>query len=900
MTDRLVLVDGNSYIFRAYYGVRASLTNNKGLPTNAVFGFKNMIAQLLREINPSHCVMVFDMPGPTFRHDIYPQYKANRSATPEDLKVQFEPIFEFVETLKLPIIKMPLYEADDVIGSLAQKFSSEIEVMIISGDKDLTQLITDNVFMYDTLKSVLYKADDVVEKFGVRPELIPQYLALMGDSSDNIPGAAGIGPKSALKLLKKYGSIDGIYENINRLAGKQKQNIENARDNVSLSLSLTQIKCDIPMDDTLESFKIKPPDLEQLKQFYAKMSFRPDEFISSHTDAELTETTANQSDPKLLDYDQYKLITKSAELIKIQQELILEKEISLDLETTSLSAVEANIVGIAIAWGQNKAVYIPVAHREPVEQITLENALEILKPVFQNENLTIIGQNIKYELMVLANYKVEIKAKIEDTMLESYLLESNIPRHNLDVLAVRYLNHEMIKFEDVAGKGKNQITFDRVPIKKALVYAAEDVDATHRIHKILHPKLAKENLRNLYQDIEIPLCRALAKIERCGVKIDAIYLQDLCDQMKQELKVLEQSIFFLAGTEFNINSTQQLSTVLFDDLGLSAGKKKTKTGYSTDVSVLEKIAEEHPIGFSLLQYRTKNKLINTYLSVLPALISQKSGRIHTSYNQATTATGRLSSRNPNLQNIPIRSQDGRKIRKAFIAEPGYSIVSFDYSQIELRILAHLSEDESLLNVYNNDGDIHSETASAIFGKPIDLVTGDDRRSAKAVNFGIIYGMGAFRLAKEIGVSNKQAKLFIESYFTKYPRIKHYMDETIAFCQEHQFVQTMFNRKRLIPEINAKNKMVKTGAERVAINTRIQGSAADLIKIAMVNIFKQIEKFPSHTKMTMQVHDELVFEIHQNHQSETVKIIKDIMESAIKLKVPLIVEAGIGQNWQEAH
>ncbi|MBT4286205.1 MAG: DNA polymerase I [Deltaproteobacteria bacterium] len=900
MTDRLVLVDGNSYIFRAFYGIRATLTNKEGVPTNAVFGFKNMLAQLLRDINPTHCVMVFDMPGPTFRHEIYSEYKANRSATPDDLKVQFEPIFEFVESLNLPMIKMKSYEADDIIGSLAGKFSSEIEVMIISGDKDLTQLINDNVSMYDTLKSTLYKADDVVEKFGVKPEMIPQYLALMGDNSDNIPGAAGIGPKSALKLLKKYGSIEGIYQNINKLAGKQKQNIENSLDNVNLSLRLTQIKCDIPLDMTLDDLIIMQPDLNQLKRFYSKMSFRPDEFITGHPELDSTDQLSAQSDDKSLDYNQYQLITKSDDLIKIQKNLLLEDEITIDLETTSLLAIEAEIVGIAIAWGKNKAVYIPVAHREPIEQISIETALEILGPVFQNENLTIIGQNIKYELMVLANYKVEIKAKIEDTMLQSYLLESNIPRHNLDVLAARYLNHEMIKFEEVAGKGKKQITFDRVPVKEALTYAAEDADATHRIHKILHPKLAQENLKDLYQNIEIPLCRALAQIENCGVKIDAQYLQNLCEQMRQELKVLEQSIFFQAGKEFNINSTQQLGAVLFDDLGLSGGKKKTKTGYSTDVNVLEKIAQEHPIGFSLLQYRTKNKLINTYLSVLPTLVSKKTGRIHTSYNQAATVTGRLSSRNPNLQNIPIRSQDGRKIRKAFIAESGFSIVSFDYSQIELRFLAHLSEDESLLNVYNNNGDIHTETAAAIFGKSIDSITGDDRRAAKAVNFGIIYGMGAFRLAKEIGVSNKQAKYFIESYFARYPKIKNYMDETIAFCRENQYVQTMFRRKRLIPEINAKNNMVKTGAERAAINTRIQGSAADLIKIAMVNIFNQINDFPSQAKMTMQVHDELVFEIHQNQQQETIEIIKNIMQSAIKLKVPLIVDAGVGQNWQEAH
>ncbi|MCP4754315.1 MAG: DNA polymerase I [Proteobacteria bacterium] len=900
MNNQLLLIDGSSYIFRAFYGVRADLKNREGLPTNAVFGFKNMLFQLLKQENPSHCIMVFDKPGPTFRNEIYSEYKANREAAPDDLKVQFEPIYELNRFLNIPIIRRDGVEADDVIGSLARKFSPQIKVVIISGDKDLTQLVTDKVYMLDTMKKKLYTPNIVKEQFGVGPKLIPEYLAMTGDSSDNIPGAVGVGPKTATKLFSRFGSIEEIYRNIDSLKGKQKENIASSKDSVELSLKLTKIRCDLQFDSALDDYVRKDPDLERLKSFYQEMNFRADDFIKLHPEAGGTDTDDSDHRSGKLDYDSYELVTDRERLDEIRQILLLQKEIVMDLETTSLLSVEAEIVGISFAWEGGNPVYIPVAHTETTPQIHRETALEILRPVFQKRDLRIVGQNIKYEIMVLANYGIELEGSLHDTMIQSYLLDANLHRHNLDDLAERHLQHKTIKYQDVVGKGKKQISFAEVPLKTALHYAAEDSDVTFQIHKKLHPRLERENLGRLYNDIEIPLCRTLAKIETNGVKINVDYLKTLCDKLRNDLEMLKQKIHLQAGEEFNINSPQQVGTILFEKMGITIGKKKTKTGYSTDASVLEKIAPYQPIAYDLLAYRTKNKLVNTYLDVLPSLISSKTGRIHTSYSQAVAATGRLSSSNPNLQNIPIRGEDGGKIRRAFIPEEGFEVVSADYSQIELRFLAHLSEDEGLIDVFNKGGDIHTETAAAIYETPIDQVSSNQRQAAKAINFGIIYGMGAYRLSQEIGVTNKQAKMFIDSYFEKYPKIKTYMDETIAFCREHSFVETIFKRKRTIPDINSKNHMVRTASERIAINTRIQGSAADLIKIAMVEIQNRLERDQPQTKMIMQVHDELVFEVRPEEIDDLIRMVKNVMESAVSLKVPLVVDTDHGKNWQEAH
>ncbi len=897
MIDQLLLIDGSSYIFRAFYGVRADLRNTQGFPTNAVFGFKNMLLQLLKQENPSHCIMVFDKPGPTFRDEIYSQYKANRDAAPDDLKVQFDPIYKLNELLNMPVISIGGFEADDIIGSLAKRFSSQIKVKIISGDKDLTQLVTNDVNMLDTMSNILYTPESVKTKFGVGPEMISEYLALIGDSSDNIPGASGIGPKTAVKLFERFGSIDGIYQNINRLKGKQKENLENSKENVDISRKLTVIDCDMELNVSLESFIRKPPELEGLKAFYQEMNFRADDFLKLHPEAKESGETEETSS---FDRDSYELVTDKSRLQELQQIFFQQKELALDLETTSLHPIDARIVGLSFSWSGGTPVYIPVAHSENKEQIPLEEVLEILRPVFQKEDICFIGQNIKYEMMVLANYEIELRGEIRDTMIESYLLDANLHRHNLNDLADRHLQHKMIKYEDVVGKGKKQIPFADVALNVALRYAAEDVDATLRIHERLNPRLKEGNLEKLYKEVELPLCRTLARMERYGVKIDVSYLKVLCDKLRDDLLMLSQKIYLQAGKEFNINSTQQLGAVLFDDMGITIGKKKTKTGYSTDASVLEKIAIYEPIALDLLAYRTKNKLVNTYLNVLPSLINPTTGRIHTSYSQAVAATGRLSSNNPNLQNIPIKGKDGGKIRKAFIPDNGHVIVSADYSQIELRFLAHLSEDKGLIKVFEKGGDIHTETASAIYDTTVENVTSNQRRAAKAINFGIIYGMGAFRLSQEIGVPQKQAKVFIESYFAKYPGIKQYMDDTIAFCQEKYFVETMFHRKRAIPDIHSKNHIIRTACERVAINTRIQGSAADLIKIAMINIQNKLDSDFPNIKMIMQVHDELVFEMPEDDAPVAIPVIKEMMENSVQLRVPLVVDVGSGANWQEAH
>lgn len=900
MKNQLLIIDGSSYIFRAFYGVRAELKNQAGVPTNAVFGFKNMMLQLLKQEDPSHCIMVFDKPGPTFRNEIYANYKANRESAPDDLKVQFALIYQLNDLLNLPLVWLDGVEADDVIGSLTRKFSSQIAITIISGDKDLTQLVTEKTTMMDTMNNKRYTPETVKEKFGVPPALIAEYLAIIGDTSDNIPGISGIGPKKAAKLFQQFGSISGIYENLSQMAGKQKETIAASREMVELSLRLTKIRCDLEFEESLDDFKRKAPDVEKLIGFYKEMNFRPDDFIIQPGDSDGSISDPSPNRHKKLDYSRYELVTGVKRLEEIQQQLLKQECIVFDLETTSLTITQAEIVGFSFAWEAGNPIYIPVAHTDETPQLALETVLEILRPVFEKKELKIVAQNIKYDMMVLANYGIPIQAQIGDTMIQSYLLDANLHRHNLNDLAMRHLEHEMIKFEDIVGKGKKQILFSQVPVSVAQQYAAEDADATFQIHQILTPRIKAEHLDNLYENIELPLCRTLAKMETHGVKLDVAYLNTLCEKLRLDLISLEEKIYRQAGETFNINSTQQLSAILFDKLGITIGKKKIKTGYSTDASVLEKMAPFEPIARNLLNYRSKNKLVNTYLDVLPSLISPKTGRIHTSYSQVVAATGRLSSSNPNLQNIPIKGEDGSKIRRAFTAEKGNLIVSADYSQIELRFLAHLSEDEGLISVFKAGGDIHTETAAGIYGVGNDQVSPEQRQAAKAINFGIIYGMGAFRLSQEIHVSNAQAKSFIEAYFAKYPRIRRYMDETIAFCQENSFVETMFRRKRAIPDIHAKNHMVRTAAERTAINTRIQGSAADLIKIAMINIQNTLDQDRSLTKMIMQVHDELVFEVPRDGVDSLIEMVKKSMESAVSLKVPLVVDAGYGENWQEAH
>ena len=900
-SQKLLIIDGSSYIFRAYYGLSQDLRNKDNLPTNAILGFKNMLFQLLKQQKPTHCIMVFDAPGPTFRNDLYSEYKANRSAAPDDLKVQFEYIYKLTRVLSLPPLIVEGYEADDIIGTLVQKFTSQIEVMIISGDKDLTQLVSPEVVMLDTMKNKIFTPEYVKEKFGVEPSMIHEYLALVGDASDNIPGAAGVGPKTAVKLFDQFGSINEIYKNVDSIKGKLGEKIKNSKDNVYLSLDLTKICCEVALDYSLEEFLVKPPDYQGLKKFYEEMDFRADGFFNDKIQLEsdqVEEVTEKQA--STIHYDNYELVTEETRLLEIRTILAGKNEVAIDFETTSLVAVEAKIVGVSFAWEGGNPVYIPLAHETDLPQIPFEKALSILDPLFANPEITWIGQNIKYELKILSNYGKDLRGKIHDTMIQSYLLDANLNRHNLDALADRILNHKMIKYEDVTGKGKNQVSFAKVPLDEALRYAAEDSDATYQIHQKLLPRLVENKLESLYNDIEMPLCRTLAIMETYGVKINSQYLSELSQELRQDLDGLQAQVFMEAGRSFNINSTQQLAEVLFEEMGITVGKKKTKTGYSTDSSVLEKIAPTAPIAQYMLEYRMKNKLVNTYLDVLPKLVSQKTGRIHTSFRQTVAATGRLSSSDPNLQNIPIRGELGAKIRRAFIPEEGSLLLAADYSQIELRFLAHLSEDPALIEVFNNQQDIHQETAAAIFGIENKSVDQEQRRSAKAINFGIIYGMGAYRLSQEIGVSNTQAKQFIAAYFERYPRIQTYMDETVKFCQEHGYVETIFKRVRKIDGIDSKNHMVRTGSERVAINTRIQGSAADLIKMSMIELQQVLRDQLPEVKMILQVHDELVFEAKEKDLESLSAIVKERMENIITLKVPLIVDIGVGKSWGEAH
>jgi len=898
MEPKLYLIDGSAYIFRAFYGVRQNFTSPTGLPTNAVFGFKNMLLGLLKKYNPSHLVMVFDTAGPCFRNHLYPEYKANRSTPPEELKQQFAPIFELVEKLNIPVLTHDDFEADDVIATLAARFSEQMEVVVVTGDKDLAQLVNSRVTMYDPMKDKVYDSAGVVEKWGVAPEMMHEFLALVGDSADNIPGAMGIGPKTALTLFGKFGNIKGIYQNIESLKGKQKENLINSKEAVDMSLALTIVQRDVPVDAELDDMVRKTPNFGVLRGFYEKMGFRSDGFF------ELGAQIEGQNDSPPMrddwDYSRYELVDTLAKLTVLAAQLHPVPRIAIDFETTSLAAEQAQIVGISLAYEGGNPVYIPCAHESQEPQVPAIQALEALAPLLDDPAKEWVAQNVKYELMVLKNYQVEIKGQLHDSMIASYVLDVDQHRHNLDELAQLHLGHEMIHFEDLCGKGKSQIPFAQVSLAEALNYGAEDAEAALLIFNKLEKRLHDEGLWDLYLNMEIPLARCLALIEHQGVKIDTARLLEIREGLQKSLDGLENRIYELAEHEFNINSTQQLGEVLFNEMGIIEGRKKTKTGFSTDASVLETLAPKYEIAAQVLEYRTNTKLINTYLDPLPTLISPVDNRVHTQLSQTTAATGRLASRNPNLQNIPIKGEEGKKIRSAFVPEEGFVMVSADYSQVELRFLAHLSGDPVLTEVFLNNQDIHRETSAAIFDIAPELVTPDQRRAAKAINFGIIYGMGAFRLAKEIGVSNREAKAFIEAYFDRFKGIQTYMDETLEFAREKGYVETIFGRRRPIHEINSKNHLARTGAERVAINSRIQGSAADLIKRAMIHTQAAITSGELAATVILQVHDELLFEVKAGLESTEIPKIKQLMESAASLKVPLLVEAGVGPNWGQAH
>ncbi len=904
---KLYLIDGAAYIFRAYYGFGADLTSAKGFPTKAIFGFKNMIRGLLERNKPQYLAMVFDPKGDSFRKKIYFPYKANRSEAPEDLKKQIEPIFQFVDLLQMTTICKEGWEADDVIAELSRKFANEVdEVVIVSGDKDLTQLVNDTVSIYDSMKNIKLRREEVKNKFAIYPEQVAEYLSLTGDSSDNIPGAKGIGPKTAADLLNQYKNLENIFQNLEKIKPSTRLKLEESKKNIELSLKLTQLNHPIVLDYKLEDFQLKPSKTEELRNFYYEYSFTQDGLLkqgSGDLSADL-----KIIDSKIKDRSaKYKLINNAETLQQYLTQIETKKIFAFALkyiskETTSLVIQEAEIVGIAIAVEGLAAAYIPLAHQEKIPQLEIQETLDAFKKIFSNPNIRFIAHNLKYEISVLKNYNITLSNQLEDTMLQSYLIDADANRHSLDRLAQIHLNHTCISFTEIAkvtskgkGKVKEHLSFEQIEIDKALPYASENAEITLKLFQTLSPKIQKLELEKLYREVELPLTGLLSEMERKGVKIDAQILADLSVEIKKNCEKLAQEIYQITGTEFNLNSPKQLGEILFEKMGIQEFKKKTKTGYSTDSSILTKLAKKYPIAANIEIFRASQKIINTYLDVLPNLVHHSTGRIHTSYNQTVAATGRLSSKDPNLQNIPIRGKEGPRIRAAFIASKDCYLISADYSQIELRLLAHFCEDENLIQAFKQDKDIHNETAAAIFQES--EVSADKRAIAKAINFGLLYGMGASKLSEEIGSSRKKAQQFIETYFSKYPTIKNFVETSKEEARKKEFVTTILGRRRAVKGINDKNPMLRSAMERIAVNTIIQGSAADIIKLAMLKIAKHYKK--DH-QMIMQIHDELVFEVPKKEAESRMLLIKEKMENVYPLKVILKVEIQKGVNWREAH
>lgn len=894
MTKRktFYLIDGSSYIFRAFFGIRQQLSTSKGFPTNALYGFINMLRKIIRDEKPDYLLVAFDSPDKTFRHEIYPEYKANRDTPPEELAQQF-PYFEpLVKAYGVASMRKPGYEADDIIGTMAKKGEEEgLRVIIVSGDKDMMQLISPNVCMLDTMKNKIFKDKEVIEKFGVKPNQVVEVMGLMGDSSDHVPGVSGVGPKTAIALIQKFGSIKSIYERINEVDKiKVKEKLLRDKDNAFMSHKLVTISSDMDLEFNLDY--IKPGDIDNagLKKFFEEFEFTS--FLEEMDDKKNISLQVNRS--------RYQTILTEEKLDQLLKQLINKKSFVLDLETTSKRPVWARAVGISFSFEEGAACYIPFAHKyidAPI-QLDREMVFSKLKPIFENKAVKKCGHNIKYDFIVMANEGVSIKGIDFDTMIASYVLNPSNRVHGLDDLSMEYFGHQNLTYKEIVGVGNKEIGFDEVNVAQATEYAAEDSDMTWRLRAKLEPQL-KGDMLKLYNEIELPLLEVLAEVERNGVYVDQSHLTKLASKIEKKLAVLKKDIFKLAGEDFNLNSPKQLSEVLFVKLKLPV-VKKTKTGYSTDVSVLEQLAIDHKLPDKILSYRQLSKLKSTYIDALPCEIFTNTGRVHTSFNQTITATGRLSSSNPNLQNIPIRSDMGKEIRKAFMAEGDCMLLSADYSQIELRILAHLSMDIALKSSFAKGEDIHSRTAAEIFGCSLDEVDEDSRRMAKAVNFGIVYGLSAFGLSRQLKISQRDAKDFIGRYFHLYSKVKNYMEKAVTNARKTGYTLTLFNRRRYLPELKSKNRQVRESAERIAINSPIQGSAADLIKIAMIRLSNNIKDMELKSKMILQVHDELVFECPVKEKTIIESLVRKDMEGACKLSVPLVVDMGWGKNWNDAH
>ncbi len=883
----LYIIDGNSYIYRAYYAIK-NLSTSTGLPTNAVFGFANMLLKVIKEKSPDMVAIAFDPKGPTRRHTEFKDYKAHRPPMPRDLVPQIPYIHKLVGAFRIPAFVLEGQEADDVIATITHKAASAgITVTVVTGDKDILQLVGPDITVYDTLKDKLYGPGEVEERFGVPPERVIEIMGLMGDASDNIPGVPGIGEKTARTLISEYGTIENLLthaENITR--PKLRQSLMEHAHLARMSRELARLHDDVPIMIDYDDLKVKEPDNPALLALLRELEF-PSllKYVALEPEQEKT----------------YRSVLGEAELQSLTAALSQADEFSFDTETTALDPLQANLVGISFSIKPHKAWYLPIGHVYPdaPRQIGLERALTALKPVFANPAVKKIGQNMKYDLLVLGNYGIAVKGLSFDTMIASYLLNPGRPSHGLDALALEFLNYKTTTYADLTGSGKKQIGFHEVDIKRAADYSGEDADITLRLKAILAPRLKDQNLENLFRDIEMPLMEVLVAMERAGVKVDAGFLEKMSKQLERDTAGIVGTIYELAGAEFNINSPKQLADILFGKLQLTP-TKRTKTGFSTNVDVLEDLAHLHPLPAEILKYRSLSKLKSTYVDALPAMINPKTGRLHTSFNQTVTATGRLSSSDPNLQNIPVRTDVGRKIRQAFIAEKSASLISADYSQIELRVLAHMSADPGLIQTFLEDRDVHTATASEIFGLPPDEITPEMRRKAKAVNFGIIYGISAFGLAQDIGVSNVEAKRYITSYFDRYPVVRQFLDQTIEDAKTKGYVTTLFGRRRFIPEITSSTVAVRNFGERTAVNTPIQGTAADLIKLAMIHIHQRLSREKLRSMMILQVHDELVFEVPDEEIEIMRRLIKEEMEGVVQLAVPIRVDLGIGKNWDEAH
>ncbi|MEQ1545170.1 DNA polymerase I [Methyloglobulus sp.] len=900
---RLILVDGSSFLFRAYHAI-PPLTSPKGVPTNAIHGVTNMLRKLIADYHSDYITVVFDAPGKTFRNELYDQYKAHRPPMPDDLRVQIEPLHQIIRAMGLPLIIESGIEADDVMGVLAKQAEQQgYEIIISTGDKDMAQMVNENIILENTMSNTRMDIQGVIDKFGVRPDQIIDYLALVGDSVDNIPGVPNCGPKTAAKWLAQYGSLDNLIAHANEIGGKIGQNLRASLDHLPLSKQLTTIVCDLELPYSVEDCHQQPANTTELIRLLTELGFTTWLKVLANTVEPTQQTPEIANEKPAVVESSYETILTEQHFNQWLKQLETAELFAFDTETTSIDYSKAQIVGVSFAVEAGKAAYLPLAHtyHGAPEQLNRTDVLEKLKAILENPNKAKLGQHLKYDAHVLANHGITLRGIAHDTMLESYVLNSTATKHNMDDIAKTYLEVNTIHYEDVAGKGAKQIPFQEVAIEQATPYAAEDADITLRIHQTLLPKLQQiPSLHALYMEMEIPLIPVLERIESNGVLIDSAMLAQQSLELASKIISLEQHAHNSAGRTFNLGSPKQIQEILYDQQKLPV-LKKTPTGQpSTDESVLQDLAIDYELPRLILEYRSLSKLKSTYTDKLPQQINDKTGRVHTSYHQAVAATGRLSSTDPNLQNIPIKSEEGRKIRQAFIAPPGYKIVAADYSQIELRIMAHLSADTGLLNAFNEGLDVHRATAAEVFGVAPELVTNDLRRSAKAINFGLIYGMSSFGLAKQLGLGRSEAQSYIDLYFVRYPGVKNYMDTIRELAREQGYVETLFGRRLYLPEIKSKNAAMRQYAERTAINAPMQGTAADIIKRAMIATDKWLIAEKADVKMIMQVHDELVFEIVEDKVNNYTDAIRSLMCDAAKLTVQLIVDIGVGNNWDEAH